>query len=88
MRADTPMILVSLKNDLRKNTTVVEKMHENSLRLVTQLEGELVAVDIGAKRYIECSSLSGEGVHNAFEAATRAALLPPRKDVYSCCVVL
>ena len=87
MRADTPIILVSLKNDLRKNTRVVEKMHENSLRLVTQLEGELVAVEIGAKRYIECSSLSGEGVHNVFEAATRVALFPPRKDVHSCCVV-
>ena len=81
-----PIVLVSLKNDLRKNQTEIKDMQRNSLRLVTELEGKLAALQIGAKSYIECSSLSGEGVNDVFEAAARAALLQSEKRLCGCCV--
>lgn len=34
-----------------------------------------MARTIGAKRYIECSALTGSNVDRVFEVATRAALL-------------
>ena len=39
------------------------------------VQGERVAKSIGAKRYIECSALTGSNVDRVFEVATRAALL-------------
>jgi Rho family protein len=34
-----------------------------------------MANKVGAKKYMECSSLTGDGVDDIFEAATRLALL-------------
>ena len=48
-----------------------------------------MAHTIGAKKYLECSSLTGEGVDDVFEAATRAALLEyDDRDASGCCVLL
>jgi Rho family protein len=64
-------------------------MRKKSLRFVTQQDGELAAKDIGARKYLECSSLSGEGVDDVFEAATRASLLTFENGEGSgCCVIL
>ncbi|OAR00009.1 hypothetical protein LLEC1_05018 [Akanthomyces lecanii] len=84
-----PIILVGLKKDLREDPVAVEEMRKKSLRFVTTHDGESVAREVGAKRYLECSSLSGEGVDDVFEAATRAALLTFENGEGSgCCVVL
>ncbi|KAF9402025.1 Rho GTPase, partial [Podila epigama] len=37
--------------------------------------GTRVAAEIGAREYLECSALTGEGVREVFESATRASLL-------------
>jgi GTPase SAR1 family protein len=40
---------------------------------------------IGAVDYVECSALTGEGVREVFEHATRAALVkPPKKKRVNC----
>lgn len=83
------MILVGLKMDLRKDPVAKEEMRKKSLRFVTNAEGQAVAEKILAKRYVECSSLTGEGVDDVFEAATRAALLTFEKgEGGGCCVIL
>ena len=46
-----------------------------------------MAAQIGARKYLECSSLTGEGVDDVFEAATRAALLTTGKSNRGCCVI-
>ena len=87
--ADVPIILVGLKKDLREDPAAIEEMRKKSQRFTTTHEGESIAREIGAKRYLECSSLSGEGVDDVFEAATRAALLTFEKDEGGgCCVIL
>ncbi|PHH65041.1 hypothetical protein CDD81_3439 [Ophiocordyceps australis] len=87
--AGVPIILVGLKKDLREDPAAIEEMRRRSQRFVTSHDGEVAAREIGAKRYLECSSLSGEGVDDVFEAATRAALLTFEKGEGSgCCVVL
>ncbi|QPG98926.1 Rho GTPase [Epichloe festucae Fl1] len=87
--AEVPIILVGLKKDLREDPVAIEEMRKKSQRFLTPHDGEVVAREVGAKRYLECSSLSGEGVDDVFEAATRAALLTFEKgEGGGCCVVL
>lgn len=84
-----PIILVGLKKDLRSDPAAIEEMRKKSWRFVTTHDGEAAAREIGARKYIECSSLSGEGVDDVFEAATRAALLTFEKaEGGGCCVIL
>jgi hypothetical protein len=78
-----------LKKDLREDPIAIRKIGESSLRLVTEHEGEIAAHDIGAKTYLECSSLSGEGVDTVFEKASRVALLSVQKvKGEGCCPIL
>ena len=84
-----PIILVGLKKDLRDDPEAIEEMRKKSLKFVAPHDGERAASEIGARKYLECSSLSGEGVDDVFEAATRAALLTfERSESVSCCVIL
>ena len=83
-----PIILVGLKKDLRSDPVAVDEMRKKSLRFVTEHDGEAAAREVGARKYLECSSLSGEGVDDVFEAATRAALLSFEKNEHGCCVIL
>lgn len=64
-------------------------MRKKSLPFVTTQYAENVARQIGAKKYLECSALTGEGVDDVFEAATRAALTTFEKDsTTGCCTIL
>ncbi|GAB1203317.1 Rho GTPase [Aspergillus pseudonomiae] len=76
-----PIILVGLKKDLREDPLAIEEMRKKSLKFVTSKEGSDISTQIGARKYLECSSLTGEGVDDVFEAATRAALLTFDKPV-------
>ncbi|MCJ1398496.1 Rho GTPase [Xylographa trunciseda] len=86
---DVPIILVGLKKDLRDDPIAQEEMRKKSLHFTTSKEGNDIAHEIGARKYLECSSLTGEGVDDVFEAATRAALLTFEKgEGRGCCVIL
>ena len=80
---------MGLKKDLREDPMAQEEMRKKSLRFTTESDGTTAAREIGARKYLECSSLTGEGVDDVFEAATRAALLTFEKSTRSqCCVIL
>lgn len=84
-----PIILVGLKKDLRDDPVAKEEMRKKSLDFVGTKEANDIANAIGARKYLECSSLTGDGVDDVFEAATRAALLTFEKGESSgCCVIL
>jgi Rho family protein len=85
-----PIVLVGLKRDLRVDAEEREQMRLRSMSFVEQQDAEAVARTINAKRYIECSSLTGENVDDVFEAATRAAMVVRDSgDTESsrCCVI-
>ncbi|KAG0170389.1 Rho GTPase [Apophysomyces sp. BC1034] len=93
----TPVVLVGCKRDLRDGTEhTLAKEHVDRMRskrgngeFVLRKDAEAVAGYIGARCHVECSALTGEGVDNIFDVATRAALLH-RVDGQSagCCVIL
>lgn len=76
----TPYVLVGLKKDLRTS---------QSSRFVQPHQGEAAAALIDAKRYMELLSLTGEGVDDIFEFATRTSLLVTlEKEKDGCCVII
>ncbi|KAL4934200.1 P-loop containing nucleoside triphosphate hydrolase protein [Aspergillus undulatus] len=83
-----PIILIGLKKDLREDPQAIEEMRKKPLRFVSALEGSEIATQIKARKYLECSSLTGEGVDDVFEVATRAALLTFDKRKSLRCTVL
>ena len=85
-----PIILVGLKKDLREDPIVQEEMRKKSQRFTTPKDGSDMKEMIGARKYLECSSLTGDGVDDVFEAATRAAMIAGDKKEggLGCCVVL
>ncbi|EDO18376.1 hypothetical protein Kpol_1013p48 [Vanderwaltozyma polyspora DSM 70294] len=70
-----PIILVGCKMDLRTDTDVIQGLSKIGKEPVTTEEGQTVATQIGAFKYIECSAKTGYGVRELFEVATRASLL-------------
>ncbi|CAI2163081.1 18696_t:CDS:2 [Funneliformis geosporum] len=85
---NVPVILVGLKKDLRDDATAIADMRKKGIAFVDPKQGEDMAQQIGARKYLECSALTGEDVDNVFEAASRAALLSPQKKHTDCCIVL
>ena len=80
---------MALKKDLRDDPQAIEEMRKKSQQFTNTKQGNDIAHELGARKYLECSSLTGEGVDDVFEAATRAALLTFEKgERGGCCVVL
>lgn len=69
-----PTILVCTKTDLRNDAGTQSLMAAQGTRPITSLEGEKVAKEIGARRYLECSAKEGWGVREVFDAALRESL--------------
>ena len=64
------IILVGLKSDLRSS-----KQKSGSV-IVTTEEALKLAKKSGAKRYLECSAKTQQGLHDVFDEAIRAVLIP------------
>ncbi|KAF0507109.1 small GTPase-binding protein [Gigaspora margarita] len=84
-----PIILVGCKKDLRFDPKTIEGLRKTSERPVTPEEGLYVSQIINAYKYLECSAKTGEGVHEVFEHAARAALLTGKinKKKHHCLVL-
>lgn len=86
---NVPIILVGLKKDLRDDPVAQEEMRKRSEKFLTPDAGEDARKALSAKKYLECSSLTGEGVDDVFEAATRQSLLSgDRQERRGCCIIL
>ena len=70
----TPIILVGTKEDLRDDPEVISRLATRDLSPITYQQGLECARDIGAVRYMECSSLTEKGVQEVFIEGARAAL--------------
>ncbi|CDQ73865.1 unnamed protein product [Oncorhynchus mykiss] len=68
-----PVLLVGTKKDLRGDV---------------EAQGNALAKQIGAVKYLECSALMQDGVREVFEEAVRAVLYPVTKKNGKKCVVL
>jgi len=77
MDAKPPIVLVGTKSDLRSKPAALESLRANQEEPVTPEMGEQMRQEIGACKYLECSSLTQEGLATVFEEAIRVVLFPP-----------
>lgn len=78
-----PIILVACKTDLRQDQTTIEELSKQSQQVITYQQGVVVARQIGAYKYVECSAKLGQGVQEVFVSAIRSTL----KQSSSCIVM-
>lgn len=69
----TPLLLVGLKSDLRRNRNAQDLLKAQGLTPVTFQQASEVADRMGAQ-YIECSSKEDQNVRDVFEMAIELAL--------------
>lgn len=53
-----PYLLVGTQIDLRDDTATVEKLAKNKQKPITQEQGEKLAKELRAVKYVECSALT------------------------------
>jgi cell division control protein 42 len=83
-----PCLIVGTQVDLRDDATVVEKLCRQKQRPITQEQGERLARELHAVKYVECSALTQKGLKNVFDEAIVAALDPPMNKTKRKCFIL
>jgi len=73
---DVPIILVGTKADLRSKPEAIQSLKEINQEPISTKRGEELAKKIGAKRYLECSALTQDGLAKVFEEAVKVVLFP------------
>jgi cell division control protein 42 len=62
-----PCLIVGTQIDLREDPQVIEKLARQKQRTVTPEQGERLARELGAVKYVECSALTQKGLKNVFD---------------------
>ncbi|MCJ1258193.1 Rho GTPase, partial [Lignoscripta atroalba] len=79
--------------DLRDDPQVREKLARQRMQPVRREDGERMAKDLGAVKYVECSALTQYKLKDVFDEAIVAALEPPptkgngKKSKKSCVIL-
>lgn len=73
----TPKLLVGTKTDLRNDADTMARLADKKMQPIQVDQGEKLAKEIGAVKYLECSALTQQGLKNVFDEAIRVVLNPP-----------
>jgi GTPase SAR1 family protein len=68
-----PCLIVGTQIDLRDDPQVLEKLSRQKQRPVPPEQGERLARELGAVKYVECSALTQKGLKNVFDEASKTA---------------
>jgi GTPase SAR1 family protein len=71
-----PIVLVGTKADLRNVKSMVDELKKNNEEPITIAQGEHMAQEIGAMKYIECSAKTQLNLSSVFEEAVRCVINP------------
>jgi cell division control protein 42 len=84
---NTSFLLVGTQIDLRDNASTIEALAKNKQKPVTTEQGERLAKELKAAKYVECSSMTQQGLKDVFDEAILVALEPPPKVKKSKCII-
>lgn len=83
-----PCLIVGTQIDLRDDKVIIEKLQRQRLRPIGPEQGERLARELRAVKYVECSALTQRGLKNVFDEAIVAALEPPVIKKSKKCTIL
>lgn len=86
-----PFVLVATKSDLRSDEGTLSRLKEAGERCVSEVEGQELANELGAYKFVECSALTQQGLNNVFVDAIRCVVersQKPRKKKAGRCAIL
>jgi Ras-related C3 botulinum toxin substrate 1 len=75
---ETPIVLVGTKQDLREDVELLTRLRERNLSPVSSQEGQDLANQMKAFKYIECSAVTQKGIKAVFDEAIRSVVAPNR----------
>jgi len=71
---EAKLIVVGTKIDLREDDTVIQRLKSKGMTALSSQQGEKIARDVGAIKYMECSALTQKGLKEVFDLAIQACL--------------
>jgi Ras family protein A len=81
--------LVGLKSDLKTDPATLQQLSGSNQKPISFEQGVELRNHIRSIKYLECSSRTGEGVTEVFQAATKACLKQPKLKVkFGSCMLL
>ncbi|CDK29280.1 unnamed protein product [Kuraishia capsulata CBS 1993] len=83
-----PCLIVGTQIDLRNDSLILEKLERQHARPISPDQGEKLAKELKAVKYVECSALTQKGLKNVFDEAIVAALEPPVIKKNKKCTIL
>jgi cell division control protein 42 len=86
--AKTPFLLVGTQLDLRDDPQQLEKMSKNKQKPVQTQDGDKMAKELKAVKYLECSALTQKNLKSVFDEAILAALNPSTDEKKRRCTLL
>ena len=88
---NTPIVLVATKTDLRNDSKAISRLAERNMAPLTFEQGNKLAKEIGAVKYMECSAQTQQGVRALFDESIRATFptqdKPKRKAKAKCAIM-
>jgi cell division control protein 42 len=69
-----PCLIVGTQVDLRDDPQVMEILWRQKQRPVTPEQGERLARELGAVKYVECSALTQKGLKSVFDEVSPLSL--------------
>ena len=70
-----PCLIVGTQTDLRDDPSVREKLAKQRMQPVRKEDGERMAKDLGAVKYVECSALTQYKLKDVFDEVSEICLI-------------
>ncbi|XP_077292876.1 cdc42 homolog [Arctopsyche grandis] len=80
-------LLVGTRIDQRDDTEIINKLQKQKQRVIQRKQGEKLAKELKAVKYVECSALTREGLNDVFDEAIMATIIK-RKSTKKLCSVM
>lgn len=71
---NAPFLLVGTQTDLREDPGQIQQLAQKRQKPISFQQGEKLAKELRAVKYVECSALTQKGLKNVFDEAILAAL--------------
>jgi Ras-related C3 botulinum toxin substrate 1 len=72
----TPFILVGTKLDTRTDGSIIEQLAAKRQAPITKARGESLCAELKGLKYVECSSLTQEGLKQVFDEVSARKITP------------